>query len=270
MRKIIAFGIPAVFAAVLLTGCGSTGLGDVLGGGRTTDRTTDRTSDTGRYDPYDQQAGDVQGTVERVSTRDRYIVVDPEDDNTRYGLRNEGSGNGDVIVYFDDRTPVQYQGRTFQPADLEPGDRVRVNVERSGDRLMAEQIQVLYDTTGGTGDRYGDNTYGNNGTNDTNGAYGNNGNGTYDRYNDLRGTVRNVDIRNRTVEVERSQSGTLGRGDIVLVRYDTNTTVEFQGQRYTPENLERGDVVEITTRNSGGSLLAQQIVVVGENGSASR
>ncbi|MFL6197357.1 MAG: DUF5666 domain-containing protein [Thermoanaerobaculia bacterium] len=260
MRKIMAFSIPAVLAAVLLTGCGSTGMGDVLGGGRT----TDRTSDTGRYDPYNQQTGDVQGTVERVSTRDRYIAIDPEGDNSRYNLRN-GSGNDEVIVYFDDRTPVEYQGRTFQPADLEPGDRVRVNIERSGDRLMAEQIQVLYDATGGTGDRYSDRN---------NDPYNNdtyNNNGTDNRYNDLRGTVRNVDTRNRTVEVERTQSGTLGRGDIVLVRYDANTTVEYQGRRYAPENLERGDVVEITTRDgSGGSLLAQQIVVVGENGTAGR
>jgi hypothetical protein len=245
MRIIRSTSLLALLAAgLLLTGCGSTGMGDVLGGSR--DRTTTGPSN----DPYgeNRNVADLQGTVERVSTQNRYIVIDPENDNYAYNLRN-GSGENEVIVYFDDRTPVEYQGRTFKPADLEPGDRVRVDLERSGDRLLAQQIQVMYDVTGGTGDRYGDNSTGTN-------PYDRNDNDRYnDRYedsnrygNDLRGTVRNVDIRNRTVEIERSQSGTLGRSDIVLVRYDTNTTVEFQGRNYSPENLERGDVVEISGR----------------------
>ena len=56
----------------------------------------------------------------------------------------------------------------------------------------------------------------------------------------------------------------------MTVRYDTSTTVQFEGRSYKPENLERGDEVEIEVRNLNGQLLAEQILVVGEGRSIGR
>ncbi|HEV2852344.1 MAG TPA: hypothetical protein VHC97_06020 [Thermoanaerobaculia bacterium] len=236
--------LAALLAAVVLTGCGSTGVGDVLGGGRGSDNST-----------YNR-AGSVQGTVASVNTRDRYVVVDVED--SRYDLRN-GNENQQVTLYFDDRTDVEYQGKNYQPDDLERGDRIRAEVDDSGSRMVAQQIEVLYDATNGS-------------STDTLGGYGSRDdsrddsrNNDYRNASDVRGTVRYVDTRDRTVEIETSGSDSrysTGRSNLVVVHYNSQTVVEFQGQRYTPENLERGDEVEVDVRDSAGQLLAEQIVVV--------
>lgn len=237
MRRIQQASTFLVIAlAAFISGCGS--VGDILGRSRTDD-------------PY-RNVTNVRGTVERVDTRDRFIVVDSED--LQYNLRNGESG--EVVLYYDDRTTVEHQGRTFRPQDLEPGDRILAEVDQSGSRLLAEEIQVLYDVTSGTSqdDRYGQDDR----SSDT-------------RTSELRGTVRNNDTRNRTLEVEAARYGSSfssGQGDVVTVRYDANTLVEFEGRRYSPENLERGDLVEIEVRQlggQGGELIAQEILVVGEN-----
>jgi Domain of unknown function (DUF5666) len=234
--------LTALVAAVLLAGCGSTGVGDILGGGRDT-------STNDRYDPY--STGDVRGTVERVDTLDRFIVLDVEGTGYRSDLRN---GNGDeVTLYYDDRTRVEFEGQTFRPEDLERGDRIQADVEQSGSRLFVQDIEVLYDVTGGDqNDRYSQDDR--------------------DRDDDLasrelRGTVRYLNTRDRTLEIQPSQSNfSTGRtDDIVVVHYDSGTIVEFEGRRYQPENLERGDIVEIELSQSGSRLMAEEILVVGES-----
>ena len=247
--------LAALLATAVLTGCGSSGIGDVLGG---------PSGSNGRYDPNNQGANDVQGTVRSVDTRSRLIYVDSED--SRYNLRN-GNDSRELVLYYDDRTTVEHDGRTYRPEDLERGDRIQADVAQSGDRLVAQQIEVVYDVSSGSG---------------SNGTLGGR-DGQYDRDNDrvsdLRGTVRYLDTRNRTVELETSSrygsgfapdgsnSGrsTTGQSNRVMVHYDAQTIVEFQGRRYQPENLEQGDVVEVSVRDSGGQLLAEQITVVGEN-----
>lgn len=220
--------LAALVAVILLTGCGSSGVGDILGGGN-----------TGTTDP-NQSVNNVRGTVERVNTDSRYIVVNREDYTNN--LRN--GGDAVVTLYYDDRTTVEHQGKTYRPADLEVGDRILADVNDSGGRLMVEDIQVLYDATSGTNDdRY---------SND-------------DRYDDIRtsevrGTVRYVDTRDKTVEIESST----GRSGVVVVHYDSGTRVEFEGRSYTPENLERGDQVEVEVRDSNGRLIAEEILVVAD------
>ena len=44
--------------------------------------------------------------------------------------------------------------------------------------------------------------------------------------------------------------------------YDSSTVVEYDGQRYQPENLERGDEVRIDVRRSGSRYEADEIQVV--------
>ncbi|HET9226831.1 MAG TPA: hypothetical protein VFR31_09200 [Thermoanaerobaculia bacterium] len=219
--------LAALVAALVLTGCGSSGIGDILGGG----------TGTGTSDPANLT--NVRGTVERVNETERYIVVDREDSSSN--LRN-GDGYGDeVTVYYDDRTTVEHQGRTYKPADLEVGDRILADVGQSGNRLVAEEIQVLYDVTGtGSNDTYNDD---------------------YDtRTTELRGTVRYVDTGDKTLELEPST----GRSGVVVVHYDSSTIVEFEGRRYQPENLERGDQVEIEVRELNGRMIAEEILVVGD------
>ena len=265
--------LTALSFAALLTGCGSTGIGDILGGGSGTGTNTD-----GDYSS--SNVGDnVRGTVERVDTRDRFIVVNREDYSNN--LRN---GNEDeIVLYYDDRTVVQHQGRTYRPQDIEPGDRILADVGQSGGRLMVEEIEVLYDATSRTG---------------STGSTGSQGTGTYDNdddnydndsYNDdarvseLRGTVRSIDTRDRTLEIETSRNGSsnfstggsnggsIGNSTrIVEVYYDAQTIVEFEGRRYQPENLERGDLVEIEIRDNGDRLLAEEILVLGEGQSIGR
>lgn len=232
--------LAALTAAVILTGCGSSGIGGVLGGGNDSGRTTD--------DPYGQRVNEVQGTVERVNTRDRYVVVDVE--ASRYNLRN--GDQGEVTLYYDDRTDVEFQGQSYQPQDLEPGDRIRADVDSTGSRLLAEQIEVLHDVTGSSSST---GVLGGSDSEDDN----------YNVSNDLRGTVRYIDTRDRTLEIEtvrNSQFTTGSRSNVVVVHYDAQTVVEFQGQRYTPDNLEQGDEVEVDVRNSNGRLIAEEIVVV--------
>jgi hypothetical protein len=229
--------LASLAAVMLLAGCGSSGIGDILGGG-----------DTNRNDPYEQRIDNVRGTIERVNTRERTIVVDAESTGYSSNLRN---GNDEIVLSYDDSTTVEFQGRTFRPDDLEPGDRILAEISpsyRSNTTPLVEEIQVLYDVSSGVGD--------NDGYNDNDSVV--------DR--DLRGTVRYVDTRDRTVEVETSSrgftTGTTGQSGVVVVHYDSETVVEFEGRRYQPENLERGDEVQIDIRDVGGRLLAEEILVV--------
>lgn len=263
--------LTALSFAALLTGCGSTGVGDILGGGSGTG-----TSRDGDYSS--SNVGDnVRGTVERVDTRDRFIVVDREDYSNN--LRN---GNEDeIVLYYDDRTVVQHQGRTYRPQDIEPGDRILADVDQSGSRLMVEEIEVLYDSTNRTGSQDTQGTYDNDNDDYDNDTYDNDNDDV--RVSELRGTVRSVDTRDRTLELETSRygsnnfstGGSIGSSGsnstrIVEVHYDAQTIVEFEGRRYQPENLERGDLVEIEIRDNGSRLMAEEILVLGEGQSIGR
>lgn len=252
MRKTpVTSAFSAICLAALLTGCGSSGIGDILGGGRDTGSQTD---------PYRDNVTDVRGTVERVDTVNRRIVVDGE--AYRNDLRNSGSGD-EIVLYYDDRTTVEYQGQRFQPQDLEVGDRIEVNIAQSGDRLFAEEIEVLYDVTSGTGSS-------------TSGTWGDDRGdlGT----SEVRGAVVALNTSSRTVDIERRSTygsnfdtGSTGRiGEVVRVYYDSDTVVEYQGRRYSPENLERGDVVEVEVSRLNGRLVAEEILVVGENAAVGR
>lgn len=226
------------FATLALTACGSIGLPDILGGG----------GGSGTGTP---QSGlvSVRGTVERVDTNARMIVVDG--DAAYSNLRNTGSGGSGttLALYYDNDTVVLYEGRTYAPADLERGDRIVAEVDDRGNRLVAERIEVTYDVTGGTGTVYGDDR----------------------RVADLRGTVRSIDTYGRTIELERTSyrsgfttGGTSGT-NVVTVHYDADTRVRYEGRLYGPEHLERGDVVDVEVTDTGNRLLAEQIDVVSDS-----
>lgn len=219
----------ALVVSTLLMGCGMLGLGGVAGGN----------------EPVRDEITAVRGTVERVDTRERIITVDEAEASYGTRLRNADER---LSLHYDDRTVVEFEGRTYRPEDLEPGDRIAADVDRRGNRLVAHQVDVLYDVSGGRDDRYGDRYE--------------------DRDTQLRGEVRHVDTRDRTLEIERSRYDRgFSRGEssseaIVILDYDRDTVVEYEGRRYRPENLERGDFVEIDAREIGRRLVAERIVVV--------
>lgn len=245
MRRIRLTDLKITFvliaAMAVLTGCGSTGVGDILGGG-SSGGSTSGGSTSGTYDDRYDTANNVRGTIERVDTLNRRIIVDREGSSSGNYLRNGNEGEM-VTLYYDDRTSVEYQGKSYRPQDLESGDRILADVNETSGRLMAEEIQVLSDVSSGSGSG-----------------------STYDdeRSSELRGTVSYIDTRNQTLEIEPSGSTrfSTGRSGMVLVHYDAQTTVEYQGRSYKPENLERGDEVELEIRDLGGRLTAEEILVV--------
>lgn len=228
MKTTRSFILPVLCLALAAAGCGSTDIGDILGGGG---------SPSG--------VADVRGTVERVDTGSRIIWLEAED--YRSSLRNE---DDQVALYYDDQTRVEFEGRTYEPNDLERGDRIAADVERNGSRLVANQIEVLSDISRGSGSSTGSS------------------------YADVRGFVRSVDTGDRTIELEdvdvdRSFDADV-RNDRLVLHYDADTVVRFEGRNYEPENLERGDEVEVEVRDLGSRLLAEEIEVVADARASSR
>jgi hypothetical protein len=225
----------------------------------------------GRY--YEERDGSVEGTVVRVSHRDHVIVVDPGNDGDRYGRH----GRGEIVLFYDDDTTVEYQGRDYQPEDLERGDRIQASVDSRGDRRVAEHIQVVYDASNDrSNDRSEDRDRGGMAP-DRPSRPDREGPGGQDEPSaaDLQGTIRGVDANSHSLEIELASDdpdddSSDAPSGVVVVHYDAQTTVQFQGRNYKPENLEEGDVVEIHVRRGrGGRPVAEQILVIGEGGQVS-
>jgi hypothetical protein len=198
-------------AALVMTGCG------LLGGG-------------GAHGGYRQRrdAAAVSGSVQSVDAQAHTLTVGA-------GARNQMNlrKNDRTVLTYDSSTVVEYQGQTsYNPEDLEVGDQIEAQVERSGDRLLARNIKVVYSVSGNSG---------------TNTA----------AVTAWDATVRSVNSGNRTIELVQS-----GREQYpVTVHYDANTRVEFQGRSYRPEDLERDDGVQVRTHSSGSQVIVDQIIV---------
>jgi hypothetical protein len=121
----------ASLALILLAACGSSGIGDILGGG----------SNNSNYE--------IRGTVDSVDTASRSIYLT---NVSGYNSSMLSSGGSSVRVYYDDQTTVSYNGKTYRPQDLERGDQISANVGESGNNLVADSVTVLQDvnTNGGT------------------------------------------------------------------------------------------------------------------------
>lgn len=250
MRSTHTFSAAAALAGALLLGaCGSSDIGDILGG------------------PSGQAPSQIKGTVRYVDTRsDCSIELDNATSSSRYlangGYNGSGYGGGRAVLYCDRDTRVVYQGQTFRPESLEPGDEVIAEVSDVSGRLVADRIDVTYDVSRNdrsapsdrstpypSDDRYG--TYGRVGE------------------EDLRGTVRRVDRDNRTLTLERveyyDRSFDRGAGgDLLTLQYDNQTRVRFRGESYGTENLDPGDVVAVNVEQVRGTLIADDIRVLAD------
>lgn len=201
---------------LLLAACGSSGMGDILGGGG-------GNTNTNRYE--------IRGTVQSIDTSSRSIYLT----NVSGYTSMLSNGGNSVRVYYDNDTRVAYNNQMYRPEDLERGDEIAVRVDESGNALMAEDVTVLRDVTSGSGSTWPDSSMSN---------------------SLVRGTVRYVDTSRRTIEVDR------GHGSTVFVEYESGTPVYYANQTYRPADLERGDEIEIRTRElGGGRFLAQDITV---------
>jgi hypothetical protein len=230
---------PALLAllslSLLFGGCAS---GGIFGGD---DDDDNGGYDNGDSDRDDDRVSEVRGRVDRIDTREEIIYVEASD-VYRSSLRND---SGEIAIYYDDQTDVEYDGKTYEPTALEEGDRIVVDVEDTGNRLYARDIEVTYDVT--AGDRDDD----------------------YDRdeISEVRGTVRWIDQDRRLMELEDTSWGfgsdrDRDDDDVVEVYYDSSTVVEYDGRSYKPENLERGDEVRVDVRRSGSRYEADEIQVV--------
>ncbi|MEA2417354.1 MAG: hypothetical protein QOI58_4011 [Thermoanaerobaculia bacterium] len=231
----------ATVALLLMAACGTSGngIGDIFGNGGSP------TTSNAAYQ--------IRGTVDSVDTRGQSIFLT----NVSGYNTNLNTGRSDSLrVYYDNRTTLNYQGQSFRPDQLERGDEVTVRVDQSGNQLIAETMDVTYNTRGGM-------------ASGSNGTYGNPSSSypSQQQYSTIRGTVRNVDTRNQTIELENTNwvSGfrTNNSSSRFVVRYDPNASVDYNGQMYPLTNLERGDVVDVQLQDLGSSnYVAQRLTLV--------
>jgi hypothetical protein len=234
----------AALALLLVAACGSSGngIGDIFGGGNP------NSSNNAAYQ--------IRGTVDSVDTRGQSIYLT---NVTGYNTNLNGGNASSVRVYYDNRTTLNYQGQSYRPDQLERGDEVTVNVDQSGNQLLAQTMDVTYNTRGGM-------------ASGSNGTYGNPSSSypssSSSQYSTIRGTVRTVDTGNRTIELENTNwvSGfrtNNSNSSRFVVRYDPNASVDYNGQNYPLTNLERGDVVDVQLQDLGNSnYVAQRVVLV--------
>ena len=177
----------------------------------------------------DSMSNELRGTIGQIDLRDQYFVL-TQVDRMSSNLVNR---DDNTRIYFDDRTSVTYEGETYRPEDLEEGDQVAVRVSRSGNRLLATSMTVLHDVSGRSGAR-----------DDM-------------RTTRVQGTVQDVNTARQTIDIDPGLSRPM-----VTLLYDENTIVTYNGQRYDPADLERGDQVDINGRDmKRGQWLAEDINV---------
>ena len=182
----------------------------------------------GSHAPHGSQ---LTGTVDSHDARAGRILLVVDDPRSGRTQRAE--------VRYDQRTRLYFQGRELAVEGLERGDVVRIDTVQSGRELWARTIDVLRDVRDG--------------------GYGRDDG--YGHGSELRGAVVGVDARAGLVRLEGTGYGS-GRGGVVDVAFDGRTTVDYQGRRYRPEDLERGDRVRVQVRQvRGNQLLAERIIV---------
>ncbi|MGZ8796597.1 MAG: DUF5666 domain-containing protein [Thermoanaerobaculia bacterium] len=208
----------ATFALLFLAACGSSGnMGDILGSG----------PNNGTY------SSEIRGTVDSVDLNSGSIdLINVSNNNSMLS-----SGGSTARVFFDNRTSVDYNGRSYHPEDLERGDQVAARVDQSNNRLYATSMSVLYDVRTRSSDPSG------NYPNDTYGTT-------------VHGSVRSVDTSRRTITLNDSY------GRTTTVQYSTNTPVTYNGQRYSPADLETGDEIDVRVDNLGGGQYAARDITV--------
>ena len=226
MKRHLALAAIATLT-LLLAGCGSSGLGDILGGPQSSSYPGGSSSD-------------LYGTVNSVDSGRQQINVTVNDYN----------GTRSMWVPYDSRTQVTYQNQYGSPTQLERGDQVTIRMRSNGVADLITVTQSVSSSTYPNGGNYPN--------------YPNN-QGTYPSSQSagrISGTVNYVDTQARLIQLSNSYINGLRTNDnTYTIYYDARTRVMYQGRDYTPADLERGDQVDVTTYNTGGQVLADTITV---------
>lgn len=247
LRRGASVGAAWLASLVLLAGCATGGYGAPSAG-----------YPPGGY-PDSYAGAQVVGTVERVEPG---LIV----------LRDDRSG-GIVQLGYDRATRLFYQGQELSVQGLERGDGIRVDTVRGDRGLWARNIEVVRNVRDGYGqggygpDGYGPGDYGPGGYGPGDYGQGGYGAGDYANTAEVYGTVAYLDPRAGMLEIEVAPraggypAGPHGYASRERVRYDYNTLVEYRGQRYRPEDLERGDLVRVQADRRGSEWLARRVIV---------
>ena len=79
---------------------------------------------------------------------------------------------------------------------------------------------------------------------------------------DVRGTINTIDTNAQRIDMNVSYINNLrNTQNNQSIYWNSNTRVEYQGQQYRPEDLERGDEISVTGVNDNGRYIAQVITV---------
>lgn len=79
---------------------------------------------------------------------------------------------------------------------------------------------------------------------------------------DVRGTVSSIDTAGRRIIMDVAYVNNLrNTQNAQSIYYDNNTRVEYQGQTYRVEDLERGDEISVRGHNDNGRYVAEVITV---------
>ncbi|MGY0504674.1 DUF5666 domain-containing protein [Luteimonas sp. e5] len=232
--KTLVSSASMIAASLLLAGCVGMG-GGYPGSGYPGPGYPDGSGYPGQgYPPPTGQGQAIVGDVDGVDHA-----------NGRFMLRSDGGYGGygqRVEINYDRNTVLYYQGQQLSPSGLENGDRIQVQAVQSGGRWWARSIEVLRDVRSGgvPGGGYG---------------YPSGPSGAITA---MSGAVSFIDARNRLLHfTSGGYSGSTQR-----VRYDERTWVDYRGQRWSVDSLQRGDTVRIDARAMGnGEYLAERIML---------
>ena len=79
---------------------------------------------------------------------------------------------------------------------------------------------------------------------------------------DVRGTVSSIDTAGRRIVMDVAYVNNLrNTQNSQSIYYDDKTRVEFQGQTYRVEDLERGDEISVRGHNDNGRYVAEVVTV---------
>jgi hypothetical protein len=93
------------------------------------------------------------------------------------------------------------------------------------------------------------------------------GGGSSNNSSTVSGTVDSVDLNNHIIYLynvsgyNNMLSGS-GNSSTLRVYYDNNTTVSYNNTAYRPQDLERGDRVDVRVTENGSNLVADNVTVV--------
>jgi len=146
-------------------------------------------------------------------------------------------------VFWDSNTRFTYQNQNVNANSIRNGDYVTVQAfNNSNGQLLAQSV---YD----------------NGSGMASGTPPSSTSGSFR----VQGTVSYVDTSAQRIDVSSAyvtglNTGGSGQGSYSIY-YTTSTPVYFQGNTYSPTNLERGDQVDISAYSNGGRYQADSITV---------